>query len=46
MGYNIVNGCVDIDDTDMYYVSFGRGKKKMVMLPGLSDGLSTVKGKG
>ena len=39
------NGCVTIDDTDMYYVSFGTGKKKLVVLPGLSDGLTTVKGK-
>lgn len=29
----------------MYYASFGTGKKKVVVLPGLSDGLATVKGK-
>lgn len=45
MGKNLRNGCVEIGDTDMYYVSFGSGEKKVVMLPGLSDGLSTVKGK-
>ncbi len=39
------NGCVAIGDTDMYYVSFGHGKKNLVVLPGLSDGLATVKGK-
>ncbi len=39
------NGCVSIGDTDMYYVSFGTGGKKLVVLPGLSDGLATVKGK-
>ena len=39
------NGSVKIEDTDMYYISFGRGKKKLVVLPGLSDGLATVKGK-
>ena len=39
------NGCVTIDNTDMYYVSFGTGEKKLVVLPGLSDGLTTVKGK-
>ena len=39
------NGCVTIGDTDMYYVSFGTGTKKLVVLPGLSDGLATVKGK-
>lgn len=41
----IKNGCVEIDDTDMYYVSFGTGEKNLVALPGLSDGLTTVKGK-
>ena len=46
MGFkNSVNGCVKIGDTDMYYVSFGTGDKKLVVLPGLSDGLATVKGK-
>lgn len=35
-----------IGDTDMYYASFGQGKRKMVVLPGLSDGLITVNGKG
>lgn len=44
MSKNLVNGCVDIGDTDMYYVSFGNGKKKLIVLPGLSDGLATVKG--
>ncbi|MBQ4485469.1 MAG: alpha/beta hydrolase [Oscillospiraceae bacterium] len=39
------NGCVNIGDTDMYYVSFGRGEKKLIVLPGLSDGLATVNGK-
>lgn len=46
MGNNIINGCIEIGDTDMYYVSFGTGSKKLVILPGLSDGLTTVKGKG
>ncbi len=39
------NGYVTIDNTRMYYVSFGHGKKNLVVLPGLSDGLATVKGK-
>ena len=39
------NGCVAVRDTDMYYVSFGLGDKTLVVLPGLSDGLATVKGK-
>lgn len=37
-------GCVGIGDTDLDYVSFGTGKKVLVMLPGLGDGLTTVKG--
>ena len=28
----------------MDYVSFGNGNKNLIMLPGLGDGLSTVKG--
>ena len=39
------NGCISLGNTDMYYVSFGSGEKKLVILPGLSDGLATVKGK-
>ena len=39
------NGRVTVGDTEMYYVAFGRGTKKLVALPGLSDGLATVKGK-
>ena len=33
-------------DEDMYFVSFGSGTKQLVIIPGLSDGLVTVKGKG
>ena len=39
------NGRVTVGDTEMYYVALGRGTKKLVALPGLSDGLATVKGK-
>ncbi|MCR4657779.1 MAG: alpha/beta hydrolase [Lachnospiraceae bacterium] len=39
------NGKAAVGDTDMYYVSFGSGRKNLVVLPGLSDGLATVKGK-
>ena len=39
------NGCVKIGDTEMYYAAFGSGDRKLVVLPGLSDGLTTVKGK-
>ena len=39
------NGSVTIGNTEMYYAAFGRGSKTLVVLPGLSDGLATVKGK-
>jgi pimeloyl-ACP methyl ester carboxylesterase len=39
------NGCVTVGNTDMYYAAFGKGFKKLVVLPGLSDGLATVKNK-
>lgn len=39
------NGCVSVGNTDMYYVAFGEGEMKLVVLPGLSDGLWTVNGK-
>lgn len=45
MLWNAENGTVSVKGTDMPYVSFGNGKKKLVILPGLSDGLATVKGK-
>lgn len=38
------NGIVCIGNTDMDYVSFGKGKNILVMLPGLAEGLKTVKG--
>jgi len=40
-----MNGCVKISNTDMYYARFGKGPKNLIVLPGLSDGLATVKGK-
>jgi len=39
------NGCTAIGNTDMYYASFGHGSKILTVLPGLSDGLASVKGK-
>ncbi len=44
MVFNARNGRVCIDGTDMEYVSFGKGKNVFVLLPGLADGLKTVKG--
>ena len=44
MFYHAKNGTLKIDDTDMDYISFGKGKKILVMIPGLGDGLKTAKG--
>ena len=38
------NGSIQIGNTDMNYVSFGKGNNVLIMLPGLGDGLTTVKG--
>ena len=45
MLWNARNGSVPIGDTQMSFVSFGHGERAFVILPGLSDGLTTVKGK-
>ena len=39
------NGNVSLKNAKMSYASFGHGEKKLVILPGLSDGLATVRGK-
>ena len=38
------NGCVTFPDGHMDYIRFGTGSKVMILLPGLGDGLQTVKG--
>lgn len=45
MIWNAKNGTVPIGNTEMSFVAFGSGDKVLVLLPGLSDGLATVKGK-
>lgn len=45
MIWNAKNGRIPIGDTNMSYVSFGFGNKVLILLPGLSDGLTTVDGK-
>ena len=40
----IKNGKIPMDETDMDYICFGRGEKVLILLPGLGDGLATVKG--
>ena len=46
MLWNVKSGSIPMDGTRMSYVSFGSGERTLVLLPGLSDGLATVKGKG
>lgn len=41
---NARNGVVALGDTEMDYISFGKGDKILIILPGLGDGLTTVKG--
>ena len=45
MIWNARNGQVPVGNTKMSYVSFGQGEKVLTVLPGLSDGLTTVEGK-
>jgi pimeloyl-ACP methyl ester carboxylesterase len=44
MFYNASNGNIRIGDMDMDYIFFGKGNKNLVFIPGLGDGLKTVKG--
>lgn len=40
-----VDTTIDVNGTPMEYVAFGKGERPLVVLPGLSDGLTTVAGK-
>lgn len=42
--YHAQNGVLKLGDTTMDYICFGQGSRTMVILPGLGDGLRTVKG--
>ena len=44
MFYHAYNGSVRVGNSEMDYISFGNGNKNLIILPGLGDGLSTVKG--
>lgn len=44
MLFNAKNCNIQIGNTDMDYISFGKGNKPLIMLPGLGDGLKTAKG--
>ena len=41
---NAKNGLIKIDDSDVYYLTFGKGKKNLIIIPGVGDGFKTVKG--
>ena len=41
---HIKNGTVRLMDDTMHYIRFGTGSKNLIFLPGLGDGLFTVKG--
>lgn len=45
MLYNAKNGNLKMENTSMDYISFGTGKKILIIIPGLGDGLMTVRGK-
>ena len=44
MFYHAKNGSVRVGNSEMDYISFGNGNRDLIMLPGLGDGLTTVKG--
>ena len=44
MLYHAKNGTLSIGNTTMDYIRFGTGKRVLIMLPGLGDGLRSVKG--
>ena len=41
---NSKNSTIKLNNTEMHYISFGYGSELLIMLPGLGDGISTVKG--
>lgn len=42
--FSAQNGRIPVENSEMDFVRFGNGKKTLVMIPGLGDGLSSVKG--
>ena len=42
--FNLESGRIPVGGTDMDYIGFGSGDQALVLLPGLGDGLKTVKG--
>lgn len=44
MFYNAKNMSIQIEDTTIDYIVFGRGNKNLFIIPGVGDGFKTVKG--
>lgn len=44
MLYHSKNGKIDIDNINIDYICFGTGKNVLIIIPGLGDGIKTVKG--
>ena len=44
MLYDAKNGVLSLPGSDMEYIRFGTGKRILIMLPGLGDGLRSMKG--
>ena len=44
MFYGAKNGSIKIENTEIDYIVFGNGTKPLIMIPGLGEGLKTVKG--
>ena len=44
MFYGAKNGRIKIDNAEIDYIVFGNGTKPLLMIPGLGEGLKTVKG--
>lgn len=44
MFYHAKNGTIQMGTTEMDYISFGSGDRNLIMIPGVGDGLKTVRG--
>lgn len=44
MFYNAKNKKINIDNTTVDYISFGNGNKNLIIIPGVGEGLTTIKG--
>ncbi len=44
MLYNARNGQLTLDNATIHYLSFGKGNRHLLLIPGLGDGLKTAKG--